>query len=356
MKKIVTVIGARPQFIKAAVVSRQIKSRDDLAEVLVHTGQHFDDNMSRIFFDELGIPAPIFNLGIGGGSHAANTGRAMEGIEQIILGERPDWVLVYGDTDSTLAGALAAAKLCVPVAHVEAGLRSFNRHMPEEVNRVLTDHLSALLLAPSEVAVRNLAQEGLTGGAVMLVGDVMLDAVRLFTEIAELKSNIISRLALTPRGYVLATLHRKENTDQPERLRRILAGLGRSALPVVLPLHPRTRNRIAEFDLVVPASVRVIEPLGYLDILLLQKHARAIATDSGGMQKEAYFQSVPCAVLRDETEWTELVDAGVNRLVGADPDAIEEMLANAAFDAVASDIYGDGTSAQRVAAILAEER
>lgn len=352
--RILTVLGARPQFVKAAVVSAAIGRRDDMEEMLIHTGQHFDDNMSTIFFEELGIPAPAYNLGIGGGSHAANTGRAMEGIEALIEETRPDWVLVYGDTDSTLAGALAAAKLCVPIAHVEAGLRSFNRRMPEEINRICTDHVSSLLFAPSQVAVDNLAREGIVGAAVRKTGDVMFDAVRIFTRLAEQRSTILADMALTPAGYVLSTLHRKENTDHPERLAAVFEGLGRSPVPVVLPLHPRTRKRIAEFGIKVPDRIRIVDPIGYLDILLLEKHARVIASDSGGMQKEAYFQGVPCAVLRDETEWTELVDAGVNRLVGTDPDAIEATIATAEFSDVPPDIYGDGHSADCVAAALAK--
>lgn len=353
-KKIVTVLGARPQFVKAAVVSRCLKDHANVSEVLVHTGQHFDNNMSAIFFEELGLPAPAHHLGIGGGSHASNTGRAMEGIETVIEAVRPDWVLVYGDTDSTLAGAIAAAKLCVPIAHVEAGLRSFNRRMPEEINRVLTDHVSTLLFAPSRVAVANLAHEGITGDSVRMVGDVMLDCVQVFSRVAEQRSNILTKLGLERRGYVLSTLHRKENTDDHTRMAAILEGLGRSPVPVILPLHPRTRKRMTEFRVEVPPRIRIVEPLGYLDVLLLEKNARMIATDSGGVQKEAYYQGVPCAILRDETEWTELVEIGANRLVGADPSRISEMLASAEPKSVPPGIYGDGDSAERIAASLVE--
>ena len=354
MKKIVTVVGARPQFIKAAVVSQALAQRGDVEEVLVHTGQHFDANMSDVFFEELAIPKPNYNLGIGGNSHAQNTGRALEGIERIVIDQRPDIVMVYGDTDSTLAGALAAAKLCVPIAHVEAGLRSFNRRMPEEVNRVLTDHVSSLLFAPSQVAVKNLADEGIHGDRVVVVGDVMFDSVLRFTTLARERTDPLGRLGLTPRGYVLATLHRKENTDDPQRLKPVFEGLAASGVDVVLPLHPRTRKRIAEFGLELPGNVRVIDPVGYLDMLLLESDARLIATDSGGVQKEAYFHRVPCVTLREETEWVELVELGVNRLVGTDAARIARAVTEHAFRDVPADVYGDGRASQRIAAALAQ--
>ncbi|RYD66205.1 MAG: UDP-N-acetylglucosamine 2-epimerase (non-hydrolyzing), partial [Sphingomonadales bacterium] len=319
---------------------------------LVHTGQHFDDNMSQIFFTELAIPAPRFNLGVGGGSHAANTGRAMEAIEDLILSEKPDWVLVYGDTDSTLAGGLAAAKLNVPIAHVEAGLRSFNRRMPEEINRVLVDHLSAKLFTPSQAAVDNLAREGITGDSVAQVGDVMFDAVLTFTEVAREKSTALADLGLDEGSYVLSTLHRKENTDDRERLASILDGFAMSGATVVLPLHPRTRKMLAEFGLSVPANVRIVDPVGYLDMMMLQRSARLIATDSGGMQKEAYFHGVPCVTMRDETEWVELVDLGVNQLVGADGAAIAAAIENARPVETDRSVYGDGRTAAKVADLL----
>ncbi len=350
--KILTVVGARPQFVKAAVVSKELANRPGVEEILVHTGQHFDDNMSSIFFSELAIPEPQFNLGIGGGSHAANTGRAMEAIEGLIESKRPDWVMVYGDTDSTLAGALAAAKLCVPVAHVEAGLRSFNRRMPEEVNRVLTDHVSSLLLAPSRTAVDNLATEGIDGARVRMVGDVMYDAVREFTALATERSTALADMDLAPGGYLLATLHRKENTDDRPRLAAILAGLGACGKPVLLPLHPRTRGRIAAFRLDVPANVRIVEPVGYMDMLILQRNAAVIATDSGGVQKEAYFHGVPCITMRDETEWVELVDLGVNRLVGADSKAISDAVAAAGRIGHTPQVYGNGHASAQVADAL----
>lgn len=332
---VLTVVGARPQFVKSAVVSRAFSIQGRLTEKIIHTGQHFDDNMSRIFFDELNIPEPVWHLGVGGGSHAQNTGRAMEAIEKIIHEEKPEFVLVYGDTDSTLAGALAAAKANVPLAHVEAGLRSFNRMMPEEVNRVLTDHVSTLLFTPSEVATKNLANEGIRGDQVINVGDVMYDAAVIFGKIAEQKSTILKSLGLESKGFVLATLHRKENTDNFTRLNGILSGLGTSERLVVLPLHPRTKNRILESGIAVPKNVMLIDPVGYLDMLMLERNAFMVATDSGGVQKEAYFQGVPCVTLRDETEWVELVDLGVNKLVGASTAAIQDALRSSSFPDVA---------------------
>lgn len=352
-KKILTVIGARPQFVKAAVISRALAARTSLREVIVHTGQHFDDNMSTVFFDELGIPTPAYNLGIGGGSHGANTGRALEAVERVMQKQRPDIVMVFGDTDSTLAGALAAAKLCIPVAHVEAGLRSFNRQMPEEVNRVLTDHLSSLLFSPSAGARANLEREGIPGQRVQVVGDVMYDAVRTFAPVAARRSTVVAALGLAPGDYTLATLHRKENTDNPDRLRSILAGLARGEQPTVLPLHPRTRQRMAEFGIDCEPGIRLIDPLGYFDMMELERNARVIATDSGGVQKEAYFHGVPCVTMRDETEWVELVALGVNRLVGADADAIADSLRRPPRIAgAAQNIYGDGATAERIGDLL----
>ncbi len=315
--KILTVIGARPQFIKAAVVSRLLLGRPGVEEVLVHTGQHYDENMSDVFFSELGIPKPAHQLGIGSGQHGAQTGRMLEGLEQVMLAVKPDLVLVYGDTNSTLAGALAAAKLHIPIAHVEAGLRSFNRRMPEEINRVLTDHVSTWLFAPTELAVRNLENEGLRGAAVVLAGDVMYDAALYYG--ARAKLDVVTRLGLEAKGYALATVHRAENTDPGPRLWALLEGLCTVAaeLPVVLPLHPRTRA-VLQRERVLEKyhqRLRLLEPVGYLDMVALEKHARVIATDSGGVQKEAFFHGVPCVTLRDETEWMELVELGWNRLV-----------------------------------------
>lgn len=352
--KIVSIIGARPQFVKAAVVSRALR-REGVSEILVHTGQHFDRNMSDIFFDELDIPAPDFNLGIGGGTHGQNTGRMIEAIEGILLQQKPDWVLVYGDTDSTLAGALAASKLHIPVAHVEAGLRSFNRRMPEEVNRVLTDHVSSLLLVPTGTAVQNLACEGIAGEKVKLVGDVMYDAALYYGEKAATGSTIMERLGLSAGCYILATIHRPANTDDPERLEGVLRSFAAAALPVVWPVHPRTRGRIAALGLSIPGNAVPVDPLGYLDMVKLEKHARLIATDSGGVQKEAFFHRVPCVTIRDETEWVELLEIGVNQLVGHDWSRLATLLSTEIPrfpDAAETDLYGRGDSGRLIAQLL----
>lgn len=351
--RIVTVLGARPQFIKAAVVSRALAAKG-LNETLVHTGQHYDSNMSKVFFEELEIPYPEHHLGIGGGTHGQNTGRMIEAIEKALLDVRPDWVLVYGDTDSTLAGALAAVKLHIPIAHVEAGLRSFNRRMPEEVNRVLTDHAASLLFAPTETAVAHLASEGIAGACVQLVGDVMYDAALFYGEKAERTSSILSRLQLSSKTFALATIHRAENTDSRQRLAAIFDGFARSGLEFVLPLHPRTRGRLAALDLILPGNVRTIEPVGYLDMVMLEKNASLIATDSGGVQKEAFFYSVPCVTLRDETEWTELVEGGWNLLASpTDAQTVAECI-DAASRSIGKCIspYGCGDAAERIAEFL----
>jgi UDP-GlcNAc3NAcA epimerase len=355
--KVLTVLGARPQFVKAAAVSRAL-AQAGVDEVLVHTGQHHDANMSDVFFSELGIPAPAHHLGVAGGSHGAMTGRMLERVEEVLLAERPDWVLVYGDTNSTLAGALAAVKLHLPVAHVEAGLRSFNRRMPEEVNRVLTDHAADLLFAPTEAAVANLRAEGIDGERVRQVGDVMYDAALHYGAEAERGSDVLSRLGLAPGGYALSTVHRAENTDDPARLRAVFAGLARLAreLPVVLPLHPRTRGALERAGAPVDtAGLRIVDPVGYLDMVMLEKHAALVATDSGGVQKEAFFYRVPCVTLRDETEWVELVELGWNRLASpADAAAVARALLAALGTRGAEGApYGDGTTARQVAAALA---
>lgn len=354
--KIVTIIGARPQFIKAAPVSKALAGRPGIEEVLVHTGQHFDETMSDVFFREMGIPAPRHQLGIAGLSHGAMTGRMLEGIEAVLIEEKPDWTLVYGDTNSTLAGSLAACKLKIPIAHVEAGLRSFNRGMPEEINRVCTDHVSSVLFAPTETAVQNLRREGVESSLVVMTGDVMYDATISFVRLAQERSSILARLGLESRGYLLATIHRAENTDDPVRLAAIIEGLGIAARenPVVLPLHPRTRSALARQGIPVPESVQVVEPVGYLDMLVLEKNARLIATDSGGVQKEAYFHRVPCVTFREETEWVELVEAGVNRLVhpgNADGigTAIAAGLATSERAFKGSRLYGNGDASGKIA-------
>jgi UDP-GlcNAc3NAcA epimerase len=356
MIQIVTVVGARPQFVKAAVVSRAVAARatDGLMnEKIVHTGQHFDPSMSDIFFEELGIPSPSHHLGIGGGTHGQNTGRMIEAIERVLLAERPDWVLVYGDTDSTVAAALAAVKLHIPVAHVEAGLRSRNRRMPEEINRILTDHASDLLLTPTVAAMANLAREGIEGPGVVRVGDVMFDATVQFAERAERQSSILERLGCESGAYTLATVHRQENTDSRELLAAIVDAFAGSSRPIVWPVHPRTRRRLDEFGIAIPEIVIATKPLGYLDMLKLARHARLIATDSGGLQKEAYFHGVPCVTFREETEWVELVDSGWNVVMpprsGRLAEALETFSAPPHRD---RNIYGDGRAAERIIASL----
>ena len=361
MIKVATIVGARPQFIKAATVSRAFKRLGAIDEAIVHTGQHFDANMSDVFFEELEIPKPRFHLGINGGLHGAMTGAMLAGIEKILVAERPDWVLVYGDTNSTLAGALAAAKLNIPVAHVEAGLRSFNRRMPEEVNRVLTDHVSDLLFAPTAHAVANLFHEGIEESKVRRVGDVMLDAARFYAARVRGEPELLSRLGVESGGYLLATLHRAENTDDPARLRDVVECLNDASrsLPVILPLHPRTRQAIgrAEPAVAVSPQVRIVDPVGYLEMVALERNARVVATDSGGVQKEAYFHRVPCITLRDETEWVELVEAGWNVVVGASREAFGKALAVALAGPRPewmAELYGDGRAADAIAVEVAK--
>lgn len=360
--KIVSIVGARPQFIKAATVSRALRDAGNvpadeavIAEVLVHTGQHYDYDMSAVFFQELGLPEPSYSLGIGSGAHGWQTGLMLIGIEEVLLAERPDWVLVYGDTNSTLAGVLAAAKLRLPVAHVEAGLRSFNRAMPEEVNRVLADHSSDMLLCPTETAVTNLAQEGIVRG-VHLVGDVMYDAVLFHAGLADQRAQVLDRLGLTARGYALATVHRPHNTDNPSSLRAIVAALAEIAqeAPVVFPVHPRTRKAFGMLGLRIPPEVLAVDPVGYLDMLALEKSARLILTDSGGVQKEAYFFAVPCLTLRQETEWVETVGAGWNRLVNVDPEAILQAAREFHPQGSPPPFFGDGHAADKIVALLKE--
>lgn len=348
--KIVSVIGARPQFIKAAPVSKEI--RQTHREILLHTGQHYDRMMSEIFFRELGIPEPDYNLGIGSGHHGWQTGKMLSSIEEVLLQEKPDRVLVYGDTNSTLAGALAAVKLHIPVAHVEAGLRSFNREMPEEINRILTDHLSDLLLCATETAVHNLAAEGIQTG-VHNVGDVMYDAVLYNIKIAWRSSRIMERLRLQPGAYLLTTVHRPRNTDRVENLRAILSAFESAGEPVIFPAHPRTQAALKKADLSVDSNVRIIEPVSYLDMLVLEQNARLILTDSGGMQKEAYFLGVPCITLRLETEWVETVEAGWNVIVGSDMERIVASIRG--FQPKGSrcpEIFGDGRAAEKIYRLL----
>ena len=348
--KIITIVGARPQFVKAAVVSRAFKKSDNINEILVHTGQHFDTNMSDIFFSELEISAPHYNLGIGGGTHGQNTGRMLEKIEEVILQEKPDWLLVYGDTDSTLAGVLAASKLHIPVAHVEAGLRSFNRLMPEEINRVVTDHVSSFLFAPTETAVQNLKKEGLAAQKIKLTGDVMYDAALYYGKKAYRESTILNKLKLTPKQYILATIHRAENTNSAERLQEILICFSKASLPIVWPIHPRTHQNLIKFGLDLPEGLHLIDPVGYLDMVMLERNSKLIATDSGGIQKEAFFHCVPCLTLRTETEWVELVDAGVNQLT-LTPTA-DDFDFSPSQESFKIPLYGTGDSASEIAQYL----
>jgi len=360
--KLLTVVGARPQFVKAATLSRAIARHNAarpgaaIVEKIVHTGQHYDANMSEVFFQELEIPSPAFHLGIGSGPHGAQTGRMLEAIEAVIGDEKPDAVLVYGDTNSTLAAALAAAKVHVPVAHVEAGLRSFNRRMPEELNRVLADHVSTWLFCPTRVAVANLEREGVARG-VENVGDVMYDGMLHYR--AKANERALEAAGVQRKAYVLATIHRAENTDDPVRLAAVMESLGEAAERfgrVVLALHPRTRARLIEQAITVPQGVHVIEPAPYLEMIALLAEARAVMTDSGGVQKEAFFLEIPCITLRDETEWLETVECDANRLAGADPrrassalDALAEGRWRADFSARP---YGSGHAAEAIVASL----
>lgn len=350
--KVLTIIGARPQFIKAAPVSRELRRR--ASEILVHSGQHYDAAMSDVFFEELEIPRPDYHLGIGSKSHGEQTGEMLTKVERVLMEEKPDWVMVYGDTNTTLAGALAAAKLDIPVAHVEAGLRSFNRKMPEEINRVLTDHVSRLLFCPTDTAVSHLKREGIATG-VYQVGDVMVDALQHNRRLAQERSRILDQLGLSAKGYILVTWHRAENTDDPVRLAAIAAALNALEQPTVLPLHPRTRQRLDQAGLKLNnPHLHLLTPVGYLDMLQLEANASLILTDSGGVQKEAFLLQVPCVTMRDETEWTETVEQGANRLVGANSQSILQ-----AVDGVDVDfngvqlVFGDGRASKRIAETLA---
>lgn len=342
MAKVLTIVGARPQFIKAAAVTRAIRNATGITEVMVHTGQHFDAAMSDIFFSELEIPKPQHHLAIHGGNHGDMTGRMLSALEPVMIAESPDWVLVYGDTNSTLAGALAAAKLNIPIAHVEAGLRSFNRRMPEEINRVVADHLSALHFCPTVTAVGNLAKEGISKG-VSHVGDVMYDATLHASQSAVAKSTILDQIGLAPKTFALATVHRAENTDDPAALRTVIDYLSQQArsCSVVLPLHPRTRNAAEKFGISL-AALKVIAPVGYIDMHRLLSCAQGVFTDSGGVQKEAYFHRVPCVTMRTETEWVETITHGWNRLWDQPEFAPRREIGE----------YGDGKSADAIIAAL----
>lgn len=352
--KVLTVIGARPQFVKAAPVSKALRA-SGITEYLVHTGQHYDYGMSQIFFNELQISPPDVNLAIGSGSHGRQTGQMLMQIEEILIAQKPDFVLVFGDTNSTLAGALAAVKLNIPVAHVEAGLRSFNRSMPEEHNRVLTDHCSTLLFCPTLNAIELLAREGVIQG-VHLVGDTMFDAVLQFRELAKQRSTILSLIGIEPKQYYLATVHRPYNTDVPANLVEILTAFAELDRPVIFPIHPRTRQKVSELALDIGmqegSRLRMIDPVGYLDMLVLQENASAILTDSGGLQKEAYFLGVPCVTLRPETEWIETVDAGWNTLVDVKAAQIISVVAKVMIPDHRPNLYGEGDASLRIAELI----
>jgi UDP-N-acetylglucosamine 2-epimerase len=352
--KIASIIGARPQFIKMAPLCRAFKEHQDLQHIIIHTDQHYDYNMSKVFFDELEIPSPDYHLEVGSGTHGYQTGEMIKRIEDVLIKESPDWVVVYGDTNSTLAGALSAAKTSIPVAHVEAGLRSFNKSMPEEINRVLTDHVAALLFCPTETAIENLKKEGITQG-IHLVGDIMYDSVLYNVRLAENRSHILEDLHLKPRGYVLVTVHRAENTDQSDRLKHIFSALEKivlNGMKVIVPLHPRTRKNLealkVSFD-----NLQAIEPVSYLDMLVLEKQAKTIITDSGGIQKEAFFFKVPCITLRRETEWVETVKSGWNVLVDTDEHKI--VSCTKGFSSVShsgKETFGDGRAAEKIQAVF----
>ena len=342
--RLVSVVGARPQFVKAFPFSKALREASGFEEIMIHTGQHFDSKMSDVFFRELCIEPPRYHFDIHGGNHGAMTGRMLAAIEEVLLNEKPDALLVYGDTNSTLAGALAAAKLSIPVVHVEAGLRSFNRKMPEEINRVMADHLSTVLLCPTTTAVDNLASEGITQG-VHNVGDLMFDATVMATKLAEQHSMILQDLNLQPHSYGVATVHRAENTDDPDSLSKISRFLSEQAKkqPIVLPLHPRTRQaaKTAGIDF-ANSNIKLVEPLGYLDMCQLVHAATIVFTDSGGLQKEAYFHRVPCVTLRSETEWVETVQSGWNRLWTIETYQSRREITD----------YGEGRSAEKIVEIL----
>jgi UDP-GlcNAc3NAcA epimerase len=375
MKKILTILGARPQFIKAAAVSRALAKNPLLHEEIIHTGQHFDKNMSEIFFREMSIPEPATNLGISGGSHSDMTARMLHSIEKELIARDPDCVLIYGDTNSTLAGALAGAKLNLPVAHVEAGLRSFNRAMPEELNRMVADRLSVLLFCPSPIAAENLFREGIddkkrnaTPGAhsfadapeVLVTGDVMADMIRIFSEDAGKRWGVLDALDIGNGPFILATVHRPENTDNPDNLRSIARAfetLSGQGISVVLPLHPRTLQALAKWGIEFPSGVHVIEPLSYLDMLGLTKKAQCVITDSGGLQKEAFLLGRPCVTMREQTEWTETVDLGWNIVAGAESDRIVRAYDEICFRItehreIPGNVYGDGHAAERIVEAL----
>lgn len=351
--KIVTIIGARPQFVKASVISKALRAAGH-QEILVNTGQHYDDNMARIFFDEMGIPKPDFDLGVGSGTHATQTASTLVGIEKILIDEKPDFIIVFGDTNATVAGALAASKLHIKIVHIEAGLRSYNRDMPEEINRVVTDVISDLLFVPTQVAVDNLKREGIVRG-IHIVGDVMVDALITYTKIAEQKSRILDALNLEKEKFLLMTIHRPSNADHDERLLSILTEVSKIDLPVIFPVHPRSRARVEKLMSQTSGNIRIIDPVGYLDMMLLEKYAHTIITDSGGIQKEAYLHKTPCLTVRGETEWVETVSDGWNYIVGNDLEKISILSSKFPKPRAWQHHYGDGQAAGKIVAILGQQ-
>ena len=348
---IITIIGARPQFIKAAALSREIIKFNNITETIIHTGQHYDNNMSDIFFDEMTIPKPKYNLGIGGTTHGKMTGRQLEKIEEILINEKPNWVLVYGDTNSTLAGALAAAKLHIPVAHIESGLRSFNKEMPEELNRIISDHISNILFAPTNDAIKNLLKEGIDKSKIHLVGDVMYDAALFYKNKA---NKPIWFDSLNLENFILCTIHRAENTDSHFKLRNILEGLSFSKQKIILPIHPRTEEKIKSYGFQIPKNILIVPPVGYLEMVWLEKNCNIVITDSGGVQKEAYFHNKLCITLREETEWIELVESGWNTLVGTNVEKIKNALLHNSIPNEKYDFYGSGNACIQILKYLNE--
>ena len=348
--KIITVLGARPQFIKAAPVSRELRKIH--TELIIHTGQHYDANMSDIFFEELEIPKPDFHLGVGSGNHGKQTGEMLAKIEEILVGEKPDYLLVYGDTNSTLAGALAASKLHIPVIHIEAGLRSFNKKMPEEINRIMTDHVSDLLFCPTKTAVKNLENENILE-SVFNVGDVMYDAVEYNLKLAKDKSEILEKEKLISKEYYLITVHRAENTDDFAKMKNVIDAFTQIKGDKVWPIHPRTRKVIEDqgFDLKEVPGLHVIDPVGYLDMLTLEQNARKIITDSGGVQKEAYFMQIPCITMREQTEWVETLEGNANILVGTDPEKIVSAVEKTVTP-IYQDLFGDGKASVHISEMI----
>ncbi|HEC91981.1 MAG TPA: UDP-N-acetylglucosamine 2-epimerase (non-hydrolyzing) [Candidatus Atribacteria bacterium] len=347
--KIASIVGARPQFIKATPLSRELREKHE--EVLIHTGQHYDYGMSKIFFDELGIPEPDYNLEVGSGTHGYQTGEMLRKLEEVLIKENPGIALVYGDTNSTLGGALASTKLHIKLGHIEAGLRSYDKNMPEEINRVLTDHISDYLFCPTKVSVENLKKEGIKNG-VYLVGDVMYDSLIYNIKIAEKKSEILKKLELNKKDYLLLTIHRAENTNNVENIVKILNTLSQIDEKVIFPVHPRTKNVIEKYKIKISDNIVLIEPLSYLDFIKLEKYAKKILTDSGGIQKEAYILKVPCITLRDRTEWIETVEDGWNVLVGRDENKIINAVKNFDPKEKQRNVYGDGRASEKIVGII----